>query len=173
MTKQETVKQDIKKLRQNKQFLAILVLLFVIMLFWIIISLITSQTSEKISPELQKLSKTLTPVIDTSVFEEITRKRQYTESELSAFTIFKVLTSRDGRTQRVVPLEVTIEDIDSTQDSDSTSNSQSQSETQDSLLQQEIQENPSNQTSNPTPTPEAPTIPFTQTQGTTNLGGEL
>lgn len=173
MTKQDTVKKDIKKLRQNKQFLAMLILLFVIMLFWIIISLISSQTSEKISPELQKLSKALTPAIDTIVFEDIAQKRQYSESELSAFTIFKVLTSRDGRTQRVVPLEVTIDDIEGSQDSNATTNSQTQSGTQNSLLQQEVQENPPTQTANPTPTPESPTIQFTPTQGTTNLGGEL
>ncbi|MBP7842844.1 hypothetical protein KA017_02470, partial [Candidatus Woesebacteria bacterium] len=111
MTQQDVIKRDIKKLQQSKQFLAILILLFVALLFWIIISLISSQTTEKISPELQKLAKPLTPVIDTQVFEKITAKRQYSNEELSSFTIYKVLVSKDGRTERVVPLEVTADDL--------------------------------------------------------------
>lgn len=111
MTQQDTIKKDIKQLQQNKQFLTVLILLFVALLFWITISLITTQTEEKISPELQKLAKPLTPVIDTQVFEKISEKRQYSEDELSEFTIYKILISSDGRTDRVVPLEVTAEDL--------------------------------------------------------------
>lgn len=113
MKQEQTIKQDIKKLQKSRQFLTILILLFVVLLFWIIISLITSQTSEKIDPELQLLSKPLTPVIDTTIFDQISQKREYTTEELSAFTIFKVLSSSDGRTERVVPIEVTIDDLDS------------------------------------------------------------
>ena len=112
MKKEQTIKKDIKKLRQNKQFLAILILLFVSLLFWVIISLITSQTSKKIDPEIQQLSRPLTPVINTEVFDTIEAKKEYTESELSAFTIFKVLLGRDGKTERVVPIEVTIDDLE-------------------------------------------------------------
>ncbi len=112
MTQQKTIQRDLKKLQQNKQFLTILILLFVVLLFWVTISLITSQTTEKISPELQKLSKPLTPVIDENIFEKISAKRQYTEEELSGFTIFKVLVSKDGRTERVVPIEVTADELE-------------------------------------------------------------
>ncbi len=112
MKTEQTIKKDIKKLQQNKQFLTIMILLFVSLLFWIIISLISSQTTKKISPELQKLSKPLTPVIDTDVFDVISQKKEYSQDELSAFTIFKVLLSRDGKTERVVPIEVTIDDLE-------------------------------------------------------------
>ena len=112
MTQQATIQRDLKKLRQNKQFLAILILLFVVLLFWVTISLITSQTTEKISPELQKLSQPLTPVIDKKIFERISTKRKYSEQELSGFTIFKVLVSKDGRNEKVVPIEVMTEDLE-------------------------------------------------------------
>lgn len=99
-------------MRKDKQFLAILILLFVGLLFWVLVSLITSQTSEKISPELNQLAAPLTPVIDTSTLDLIEEKRVYSPQELSQFTIYKILTTRDGRSQRIVPLEVTIEDLE-------------------------------------------------------------
>jgi len=112
MHKEQTIKKDIKKLQQSKQFLTIMVLLFVSLLFWVVISLITSQTSDKIDPELQKISKPLTPVIDTKIFDSIEEKKLYSDDDLSSFTIFKVLLSRDGKTEKVVPLEVTIDDLE-------------------------------------------------------------
>jgi hypothetical protein len=112
MTKDNTIKKDIKKLRKNKLFLTIMVLLFVSMLFWIIISLIGSQTSEKVSKELTLISKPLTPVIDKEIFNTIEQKRVYSQEELSGFTIYKVITSRDGRSESVVPIEVTIDDLE-------------------------------------------------------------
>lgn len=130
MKTQTSIKNDIKKLQQSKQFLTIMVLFFVVLLFWVTISLITSQTTEKISPELQKLSKPLTPVIDTVIFDQISEKKEYSEDELSAFTIFKVLTSRDGKTERVVPIEVTIDDLEPKKTP--------QPKTTDSLLQNEV-----------------------------------
>ncbi len=146
MTQQDVIKRDIKKLQQSKQFLAILILLFVALLFWIIISLISSQTTEKISPELQKLAKPLTPVIDTQVFEKITAKRQYSNEELSSFTIYKVLVSKDGRTERVVPLEVTADDLDpEEQQSRNTTGSLLQEETQENQVQSEPAIQPSTQ----------------------------
>jgi len=112
MTNDNTIKKDIKKLKQNKLFLTILILLFVSMLFWIIVSLIGSQNTEKISTELTLISKPLTPVIDTEIFDTLEQKRVYSQDELSGFTIYKVIVSRDGRTQAVVPIEVTIDDLE-------------------------------------------------------------
>lgn len=174
MTQQDIIKRDIKKLQQNKQFLAIMILLFVALLFWVTVSLISSQTTEKISPELQKLAKPLTPVIDTQVFERISAKRKYSDDELSGFTIFKVLVSKDGRTERVVPIDVSADDIEE-------ENQQGQNSTR-SLLQEETQETqtttgPTTQqetepTSQPTILPTAdPTTP-PATNGS-NLGDQL
>ncbi len=159
MTQQDVVKRDIKKLQQNKQFLTILILLFIALLFWITVSLISSQTTEKISPELQKLAKPLTPVIDTKVFEKISAKRQYSKEELSGFTIFKVLVSKDGRTERIVPLEVTADELDQEQNT-------KQSTTR-SLLQEENQVQ-----SEPTTQPTTQPVSQPATSGS-NLGEQL
>lgn len=106
------IKKDFQKLKTNRQFLTILILLFVSILFWITVSLISSQSNEEISKELTALAKPLTPNFDRDELVKIEAKRSYTEQELSSFVIYKILTSRDGKTEKVVPLEVTIDDID-------------------------------------------------------------
>ena len=132
MTKQLTIQTEIKKIKKSKQFLTILMLFFVVVMFWVGISLLSSQTAEKTSPELQKLAVPLTPVLDTEVFEKIAQKKQYSAEELSSFTIFKVLNSRDGRTQRIVPIEVTLEDLEETTSNESAT--QNESDVQSSSL---------------------------------------
>ncbi len=106
------IRKDFQKLKTNRQFLTILILLFVSILFWITISLISSQSNEEISKELTALAKPLTPNFDRDELLKIQEKHSYSEEELSSFVIFKILSSRDGKTEKVVPLEVTIDDID-------------------------------------------------------------
>ncbi|MBU0974855.1 hypothetical protein KKD03_04100 [Patescibacteria group bacterium] len=106
------IKKDFQKLKTNRQFLTILILLFVSVLFWIVISLISSQTNDEISKELTALAMPLTPSFDRDELLKIQEKHSYSEQELSSFIIYKILTSRDGKTEKVVPLEVTIDDLD-------------------------------------------------------------
>ncbi len=112
MTSKSKISKDFQKLKTNRQFLTILVLLFVSVLFWITISLISSQSKEEVSKELTALSKPLTPTFDKEILEKIKAKHSYSKEELSSFVIYKVLTTRNGKTEKVVPLEVTIDDID-------------------------------------------------------------
>lgn len=108
----QQIKKDFQKLKSNRQFLTILILLFVSVFFWITISLITSQSKEEISKELTDLAKPLVPNIDKDILAKLEKKQSYSKNELASFTIYKILTTRDGRTEKVVPLEITIEDID-------------------------------------------------------------
>ena len=154
MTNDNTIKQDIKKLKQNKLFLTIFILLFVSMLFWIIVSLVSSQSTEKISSELTLIAKPLTPVIDTDVFTQIEEKRIYSEDELSSFTIYKVIVSRDGRTQTVVPIEVTIDDLEPKEDQNS--RQPTRSLLNDAVTQEEEERSEPTQIEEPTPEPTNP-----------------
>lgn len=167
MTNDNTIKRDIKKLKQNKLFLTILILLFVSMLFWIIISLVSSQSSEKIPAELTLISKPLTPVIDTEILSTIEQKRVYTQDELSGFTIYKVIVSRDGRTQTVVPIEVSIDDLEPKEE-------QNQAKPIKSLLNDEVtqEEEP---TPEPTSQPSQSSDPSSETSNPTesSLGTQL
>ena len=112
MKKKKSIKNDFKSLRTNKQFLTILILLFISAFFWIFISLIGSQSKEKISKELTILAKPLVPTIDKDTLSKIEGKYSYSEEELSSFIIYKILTSRNGKTEKIVPLSVTIDDIE-------------------------------------------------------------
>ncbi|MBP7700841.1 hypothetical protein KA111_02145 [Candidatus Woesebacteria bacterium] len=106
------IKKDLQGLKTNRQFLTILILLFVSILFWISISLITSQSKEEISKELTNLAKPLIPNFDRDTLLKIQDKHSYTQQELSSFVIYKILVSRNGKDEKVVPIEVTIDDIE-------------------------------------------------------------
>lgn len=112
MKKQKSFKEDLQSLRTNRQFLAILILLFISVFFWIFINLLSSQTREEVSAELTLLAKPLTPSVDKETLQEINQKKSYSQEELASFVIYKILLSRDGKTERIVPLDITIDDID-------------------------------------------------------------
>lgn len=112
MQKEKNIRDDFKSLRTNRQFLTILILLFIASFFWIFISLLSSQSKTEVSKELTLLARPLIPTIDKEALQKIEKKRSYSADELSYFTIYKLLTTRDGRTEMIVPLDVTIDDID-------------------------------------------------------------
>ncbi len=102
---QKDIRQEIASLRHNQYFLAILVLLFVSIIVWTSVSIFTSQKETKISPKLQQLAKPLTPNLKIEVINELENKHVYSEEELSAFPIYKIIVSQDGRQKRVVTID--------------------------------------------------------------------
>ena len=94
---------EISKLRRNQQVLTGLVLLFVVVIFWIIVSLFSSQRDSKISPELQKLATPLNPAINDTVFTGLEDKRVFSEEELADFPIMIQVDMGKGE-KKVVPL---------------------------------------------------------------------
>lgn len=86
---ENTLLQDqLKKLRRRKEILIILLFLFVIVIFWIGLSLFSSQQKLGITPEQKKLSQPLTPNIDVATLEKIERKQKFSEYELQGFPIY-------------------------------------------------------------------------------------
>lgn len=108
----KSLRDQLLGLRKNRQFLAILILLFVCIIFWTGVTLITSQRSTKVSSELTKLATPINPNIDIEVIQELEQKNMYTEFELSNFTIYKIVTSRIDRIDRVVTLDTTLESVE-------------------------------------------------------------
>lgn len=125
---------DLKKIQKNKQFLSILILLFVAVIFWISGSLYRSQSRTEVSAELTKLARPLNPTIDRTIFDEVQRKKSYTDEELNNFQIYKVLTTRDGKTEVVVPINTTLDDLPSVQNNSNNLDENSEN----SLLQNEL-----------------------------------
>lgn len=79
-----------KKLQQRKELLVIGLFLFVIIIFWIALSIFSSQQLTGLTAQQQQLAIPLTPTLDTSVIEALEQKKMYDQSELGDFPIFAV-----------------------------------------------------------------------------------
>lgn len=106
----KTLRQDLEKLKTNRTFLIVLILLFVCAIFWTSLSLFSSQNDTKISTEQKKLAQPLNPNLDLRTISQLETKKYFSDVELSNFQIFKLIT--DGASaSRVVPIEVNVEDF--------------------------------------------------------------
>jgi len=79
-----------KKLQQRKDLLMIFILLFVIIIFWIMINVFSSQQKSGISGSQRQMAQSLSPNLDVSVIEELEGKIIYSEAELAEFPVFIV-----------------------------------------------------------------------------------
>lgn len=98
-------------LRFKQQALYLMIFSFVTIVIWIGGSLFSSQKRTGIAPELLELAKPLNPTINTVLLEELEARKNYTAEELQYFQVYKVIKSKDGRMQRVVPIESQLEEI--------------------------------------------------------------
>lgn len=96
--------KEVNRLKANQQLLTILVLLFICMIFWIIVSLFSSQNSTKISPEVQQMAKPFNPTLDATVLDTLDGKRLLTDEELSSFPIFIIQRNLTDQTETIVEL---------------------------------------------------------------------
>jgi hypothetical protein len=93
------------QLRYKQEILAIFSLLLVSVLFWIIISLFSSQQKTKITPELTKMAVTLNPTVNTALLDELVTKKMYTQSELSQFPIFTIIYDKRTQEGKIVSID--------------------------------------------------------------------
>lgn len=98
-------------LRFKQQALYLMIFSFVTVVVWIGGSLFSSQRRTGVSPELLELAKPLNPTINTALLEEIEARKSYTDEELKYFQVYKIIKSKDGRIQQVVPIESQLEEI--------------------------------------------------------------
>ncbi len=93
---------------RTKGFVLILLsLLFVCVIFWIIISLFSSQKTSKVPETSQKLATPLNPVLDTSKLNRLEEKTYYSPEELQSFPINIIETDAKSRTKRVIQIQPT------------------------------------------------------------------
>lgn len=88
MVETNSFQDQLKNLQKRKELLIILMFLFVIIIFWIGLSLFTSQQKLGITAEQKKLAQPLTPNINTSVIEKVEQKRVFSDFELEDFPIY-------------------------------------------------------------------------------------
>lgn len=106
--------KQLDKIRQNRQVLLILIFLFVIVIFWTIIGLISSRQQLGISPELVEYAKPLIPTVDEETLQRIEGKREFSEDELKSFPIYKIISTRDGSNSRLVEISSGLDSLDPT-----------------------------------------------------------
>lgn len=104
-------KKKLAGLRVKQRVLYLLIFSFVTVLVWVGGSLFSSQSKSGISPELKNLAKPLNPVINVELIREIGQKKHFTNQELESFQIYKLLKSKDGRAQRIIPIDSNEDDF--------------------------------------------------------------
>lgn len=105
-------KKKLASLRLKKQALYILIFSFVTVLVWVGGSLFSSQSKSGIEPELKDLAESLNPVINIELVEEMEQKEYFNDEELGYFEIYKLIKSKDGRTQKIVPIDSSEDEIE-------------------------------------------------------------
>lgn len=94
--------KQLEKIRRQKKLLIALILFFVVILTWILISIFASQTGHVIGPELVKLAKPLVPSIDTKLLDDLQARSFFTEEELEEFSIYVLLSERGEDAGKVI-----------------------------------------------------------------------
>lgn len=91
--KQITFQSQLSKLQQRKELLVILLFLFVIVIFWTILGLFSSQQTAGITTEQKELSTPLSPSLNVSVIEKLGQKKNYSDEELADFPVHVIQTN--------------------------------------------------------------------------------
>lgn len=102
---QRSFHSELSRLKQRKDLLTILVLLFVCAFAWAIVSVFSAQKKSTISPDLVKLSKPLSPLLDTAVLDTLEGRRQFSDDELVNFPIYKIYTNSTTQKESIVPID--------------------------------------------------------------------
>lgn len=117
MKKDKSLGADLAQLRYNQQFLAIAIMFLVSTLFWVGFGIFKSQQATTVAPQRIKLAEPLNPVLDVAVVEGLGNKLYFTESDLSSFTIYKLVSLEQEGSSRAIPIqqdESTLESLNPT-----------------------------------------------------------
>jgi hypothetical protein len=90
---QANFQTQFQRLRQREELLAIMLFLFVIVVFWIIVSVFSSQQTTGVEAAQQKLAAPLSPSLDLSVIDTLEQKKIYSSPELSDFPVYTIASS--------------------------------------------------------------------------------
>lgn len=108
---------QITDLTQKRQLLVVLIFFFVVIILWTFSSLIASQQKTTISKDLVELSQPLNPILNENVIKRLEDKRHFSDQELQAFKIYKLISSDDKKTIRLVEISSEVNSLDGIEDS--------------------------------------------------------
>ena len=93
--------------RTRNFVLIILSLLFVCVVIWILMTLVSSQNTSQVPDTSKKLAEPLNPVLDTSKLDKLDTKKYYSPEELQSFPINVNKKKKKTRSKRVIQIEPT------------------------------------------------------------------
>lgn len=85
-----SIREEFIALQNNQKLLTILLFSLITVIIWVTISIITSQRTETIEPELQELATPLNPNFPDEVILQIDQRREYSDEDLLSFPIYIV-----------------------------------------------------------------------------------
>ncbi len=83
--------KQLVKIKQNRKVFAMMLFAMMAVFMWVFISLAFSQKKVKIDNSLIEKAKPLVPYLDEEVLYEIEAKREFEETELYNFKIYRIL----------------------------------------------------------------------------------
>jgi len=98
-------KKKLSSLKIKQQALYVMIFSFVTVVVWISGSLFKSQRKTGIAPDLLELATPLSPTINVGLIDRIEESQNYSDQVLANFQIYRIIKSKDGRIQQVVPIE--------------------------------------------------------------------
>ncbi len=104
------ISQQIASLQRNYLLMVGLILLFVCVLIWTLLSVASIKDESDISAEAKKYTKPLNPNFDQLVLEQISQKKAYSAEELADFPIFVFAQAKNGG-GRAIPIDTPAEVI--------------------------------------------------------------
>jgi hypothetical protein len=110
----KSIGKQLNKLRRDKRFLWFGILFFVLIAFWILLSLFATTKTSSISPELKDLAKSFIPRLESKVFDEILLKRSFSEEELSNFSIYVLDKKNTEGGSKLI--DITVENLELTEE---------------------------------------------------------
>lgn len=172
MKQEQSFRADLTNLRNNQRFLSVTILLVVIIFFWVVVSIFKSQQNTTITTQQLKLAEPLTPTLDMITVESLRQKHYLEESELTNFTIYKLVSLGQEGAGRAIPIEQdvsTLKPIDSDKEK-SNKNTEEENALDETLKQIEAPVQPSTSTQSARQTPStnldsAPTTSASQSTG--------
>ncbi len=101
----KNVGKQFAALKHKNQLLTILVLLFICVIGWAVVSLFSSQKESQIDPALVKLSKPITPSLNMDTLNSLENKRVFSDEELADFPIYRIYIDPRTREEQIIPID--------------------------------------------------------------------
>jgi len=97
---------QLKQLKQNNVLIVILILLFVSIVIWTGVSIISSTTTSQLPANIIKLAAPLNPSINRQVLDKIATKHIFTKEELKSFAIYRLILDKRTNSERVITIDM-------------------------------------------------------------------